>query len=1616
MPAGGEAAVGAAVPEQALAALREQLLDIGNRNRLISSPVGKPRAKQIEIVEREADDLFEMLYRNGRRMTFEPADEADPETDAEEHAEEPAGGSGVAARRGDSKLTTALGREQLHRRLLSLYRDARLLEEEQGVSVLFLSLGFLRWSEHGGAAAERYAPLILLPVDLSRSSATARFTLELREQDLEPNLSLRGRLENDFQVTLPELPAADDWRPSDYFRQVEAAVAAQPAWSVHPEVLILGFYSFAKFVMWRDLNDMRNGALSAANPAGQELIGRLLGDGFEAPAGSLRGEDPEENLDRRFPDPRGLGHVLDADASQTEVIAAARAGGNLVVQGPPGTGKSQTIANVIAVAARDEKTVLFVAEKRAALDVVHDRLQACGLGSLCLELHSHKANRKAVLAELKRALDEGQPHPVSDAEYDLVRQRRDEINAYSELLHRIDPATGATAFGIIGEIAKLRGAGCPLPDEALLPDAASRSRAQFDERCERVRALAETSARFGPEQHHLWRGAGRLLTPMDRDRLGPRLEHAAAALQELCAALEEAAAATCQPLADLPATTAAAAEVEGQLAAFAEMPQAVPELLGSAALRERLPQAADFAAQAAWLGGAREQLLQHVTVEALDDDWEEARRALAAGGRSPLRWFSPAYRRAAAALRAAHRSAPPRAPGDRLALIDDLLEFRRRRRVFRQHDELARAAFGRHWRGEQSDGPLLVEATRWIERQAAASGGIDALLRRVERCRPPQELNHLRRRARRLQEAWTAAWREVAGALGLSVSAAFGPAAIEEVPLAALRERLAAWLRGRDTLADWSLLAAAAEACSELGLDELRARVGDGRLAAADAVNVFRYARAEAVWRRLCAEEPLLAALDGAERTAKVAAFRRADEQLRHLAAQEVALLHHRALPVGSAGQIGMVRGEISKQRRHWALRTLLDRAGEAVIRIKPILLMSPLSVAQFLRPGGLTFDILVIDEASQVRPADALGAIARARQIIVVGDAKQLPPTSFFDRQMEGVDDDAQEADDDAALRAAQAADMESILTLCEARSVPGAGLRWHYRSHHPSLIAVSNDTFYDNRLIYPPSPDAAGSERGLTFTKVDGVYDRGRKRNNPREAQEVARAVLRHAQSQPDATLGVATLSVAQRDAILNELELMRAEYPELEAFCREEGTGDGREPFFVKNLENVQGDERDVIFISVGYGRDAEGYLAQGFGPVSRDGGERRLNVLFTRAKRQCRVFASISHHDIRLDAARTAGPRVLKRFLKYAETGEMDLPAATGREPDSPFEEAVAASLRQAGHVVVPQVGMAGFRIDLAVRDPAAPGRFLLGIECDGARYHSSRWARERDRLRQSVLEQKGWTMHRIWSTDWFQRPDAEVQRLLQAVAAAQARAHPAAEPPDGGAPAPAGPAASADATAPPAPAAPAASKRPSRIVVARAAPAPAAESPRPAVPYREAEFRIREREEMHLHEAPPERIADYVVQVVRCEQPVHVSEVARRISGLWGYGRTGKRIQEWVDRAARHAEQSGLLTQRGGFLRAAGEAPAPVVRDRSEVKSRTLRNVALLPPEEVECAILQAVEENVALADAECAVQVARRLGFRSTSAELRQVVAAAADRLTAAGRLQRDGAELRPAN
>ncbi|MBY0241960.1 MAG: DUF3320 domain-containing protein, partial [Burkholderiaceae bacterium] len=600
-----------------------------------------------------------------------------------------------------------------------------------------------------------------------------------------------------------------------------------------------------------------------------------------------------------------------------------------------------------------------------------------------------------------------------------------------------------------------------------------------------------------------------------------------------------------------------------------------------------------------------------------------------------------------------------------------------------------------------------------------------------------------------------------------------------------------------------------------------------------------------------------------------------------------------------------------------------------ALQRIKPVMLMSPISVAQYLPPGALTFDLLVIDEASQVRPEEALGVVARAGQIVVVGDQKQLPPSSFFDRLLsDDADDAAEDEDNDELLgSAAKVGAMESILSLCEARGLNSRMLQWHYRSRDPSLIHVSNREFYGDKLILPPSPLQCDPAFGLKFTRVDGVYDKGGKRDNRLEGEAIVRRVAEHARNSPDTSLGVVTFSSAQRNLISELLELHRRSDRVLDDFLR-----DGcAESVFVKNIENVQGDERDVILVSVCYGPVVAGgrLTSMSFGPVNGEGGERRLNVLFTRARLRCEVFASFDPADI--DPGRTSrdGVRILKHYLDYASGVALAGVYAGGGEAESPFEEDVANVISSLGYLPDAQVGASGFRIDLGVRHPDRPGTYLLAVECDGATYHSALWARERDRLRQDVLEHLGWRFHRIWSTDWFYNREAEIERLRRALEAAKGASEAAIA--IKGANAASAAATCSELTVPSVAAIPilpeiAVKQMPlyKRCIIAMGAYEP--------------------------HEIPTNRLAELVIRIVREEGPIHCEEAARRVASCFGKEKAGVRIVSVTKAAFEMAQalEKDVMSD-GEFWFTKAQLETTPVRDRAEETGATVKaaNISML---------------------------------------------------------------------
>ncbi|PCH94954.1 MAG: hypothetical protein COB84_06845 [Rhodobacteraceae bacterium] len=489
--------------------------------------------------------------------------------------------------------------------------------------------------------------------------------------------------------------------------------------------------------------------------------------------------------------------------------------------------------------------------------------------------------------------------------------------------------------------------------------------------------------------------------------------------------------------------------------------------------------------------------------------------------------------------------------------------------------------------------------------------------------------------------------------------------------------------------------------------------------------------------------------------------FVRLDGEIIDLNCRELAYnLAQSQLPEGiSRGRVseytdmGLIRHQALKEKtRAISIRKLLTRAGGALQALKPCFLMSPLSVAQYIAPQGIKFDMLVIDEASQMRPEDALGAIARSGQIVVVGDPKQLPPTTFFSKQTVRDED----YDDEDKI------DNESILDLALGRFRPTRDLRWHYRSRHESLIAYSNAHFYDNRLIVFPSPEDRSENFGVHYNYVGGTYNAS---CNIDETKAIVAAAKKFMRDHPDKSLGIATMNSKQRDLIYEEMSMLFLHDDVAEAYRQKWDTEDGGlEPFFVKNLESVQGDERDAIFISTVYGPDKNGVVMQRFGPINGKFGHRRLNVLFTRAKYNTVLFTSLRPDDIKVTETSSLGLKAFKGYLTYASVGTLDTGEITGKEPDSDFEISVMEKLESIGCEVIPQVGVAGFFIDLGVKHPDYPYGFMMGIECDGAAYHSSKSARDRDRTRQEVLEGLGWEIYRIWSTDWFHNPDKEFDKL------------------------------------------------------------------------------------------------------------------------------------------------------------------------------------------------------------------------------------------------------------
>ncbi len=588
---------------------------------------------------------------------------------------------------------------------------------------------------------------------------------------------------------------------------------------------------------------------------------------------------------------------------------------------------------------------------------------------------------------------------------------------------------------------------------------------------------------------------------------------------------------------------------------------------------------------------------------------------------------------------------------------------------------------------------------------------------------------------------------------------------LRELNLAIIRRRISELRERVDDLQVWMDFKKLKNLFSSRNLGAFFDRLVDNRPPASQLVDVLRKGTHQEWITSIYSKNPDLGQFRRENHEQLIKEFRRLDQELIHLSSNRVieeanARKPQDILVQANNSEVSILLREAAKKRRLMPVRNLLERIPHILFRIKPCLLMSPISVSQFLTPTLEQFDLVLFDEASQIVPEDAIGSIYRGKTIVIAGDNKQLPPTSFFQKSMiEDIDWD-QISDEDAEV-------FDSILEECMGIGLPVKTLRWHYRSKHEELIAFSNNHFYDDTLVTFPSPIAERSTLGVKIVYVsDGIYDRGSRRDNPREAEVVADLVFQHLKECPKKTLGVVTFSIAQMEAVEDAVERRRRMQPEFEHFFKE----DRLEGFFVKNLENVQGDERDVMMISVGYGYDSEGQMTMNFGPINKTGGERRLNVVVTRAREKTVIITSIKASDIRISSTNSVGVKSLRDYLEYAEKGPQILKSPFEKTDtiESPLEEDVATVVKRAGYNVIPKVGWSGCPIEIGVADPNEPSCYLLGITFDGPTYSSINSARDRDRLRGQVLGQLGWRIHRIWSPTWVSRRESEARRLTGAL--------------------------------------------------------------------------------------------------------------------------------------------------------------------------------------------------------------------------------------------------------
>jgi hypothetical protein len=1313
-----------------------KLLDFSLRNNFLNLSI---RSRAIQFISFDVASIEDYLQEN-TEYCIHPIPEGAVRVDREERllrssmvsALEPLVLNDITKQK---LLHTYYSEEETQQVLKNIYRHARTTREETGANPLYLAIGLLRWYEKKNSPKARYAPLLLLPVDLVYKRG--RYYVRKRDEEISLNITLIEYIRQTYGIRIKGIdPLPHDEHGVDVplvFAQVRDALREQSKWDVEEEC-VLGTFSFNKYLMWHDIHNHREQLIS------HPVVSSLVSGSLQWQPQPLQTNLAEED---KHLAPGSIALPVPVDSSQLSAVLEAGRGSSFILYGPPGTGKSQTITNLIANALYQGRRVLFVAEKMAALSVVQKRLEKIGLGPFCLELHSNKVTKKHVLEQLDKALHAAKIREPE--EYDAVAQklyeRRTLLIQYLESLHEDREGSKFSLYECISRYESY--------DVEPLTVSLNEKLAHLDgelltiyEELLGSKLPAVLNVVGQPSEHPLVglyptldciqdpQTLARLLD--EGAALAERIQRARALLAEILGADLEDSELSFRLGLDLLSVISSSPLTQSSVASVAFDARQKDQLYS---IWEHMKNKDEL--HRMLTADCREEFLE-VDALSLLQEWKAIQDT----------WFLPRFFSSRSYLKKLSFYSDKLQNQTVAAYLERVLEYQKEVKYCVDNSSVMQQLLGSTLSTEELGGvveylPRLAQAVESLADALHLS--VPSVQDRIKSI-PSEELSHKLQGLDTLPDEWSQYLKQSEPWVTYHFPS--------DRPFSeSLSSRFVCWQANQGQIAKWYSWAQLRGELSSQGLDVIVQEVESTQVDAAQLTNAFFKGLYRALAEQKISRSELLCTFEGELFDQQVQRYKDLTAEFQELSKKMLYARLSNQLPhvyedLDNSSEIGRLNRNIANGGRGTSIRQLLDDIPNLLPRLCPCMLMSPMSVAQYIDLGAEKYDLVVFDEASQMPTSEAIGAIARGNALVVVGDPKQMPPTSFFGTN--SVDEEEESIDD-----------LESILQDCQALSLPSLQLNWHYRSRHESLIAFSNHEYYDGELITFPSVDDQATK--VRFIQVKGSYDKGKTRQNKAEAEAIVHEVCRRLRDENlrGESMGIVAFSAAQQNLIEDTLTDCMARDASLQELADQL-----HEPIFIKNLENVQGDERDVILFSIGYGADSMGQLSMNFGPLNKVGGERRLNVAVSRARCEMLVFSTMTSDQIDLRRTKAKGVEGLKHFLEYAERQTLARrPQSDSDSADRIIAEQIADRLQRAGYPAMIQLGRSSFKVNLAVALPSAPDCYRLGILIDGETYRRTQTTRDREVGQPGVLGNLNWEVMRVWSPDWFRQPDLVIERIL-----------------------------------------------------------------------------------------------------------------------------------------------------------------------------------------------------------------------------------------------------------